>query len=71
MTTDGPAVVDAVVEVVLGDAMRERDETGAEPLAAPVQLDRLRFVGENARDPVSVLDAARGESRSDPRRALA
>ncbi len=65
----GPAVPDAVVEVGRRDPVRERDETGAEPLATPVQLDRLRLVGENARDPGSWRNAARSEPVGDPRRA--
>ena len=54
----GAAVADAVVEVGLGDAVRERHEDGAEPLAGPVQLDRLGLVREHARDAVAGLDAA-------------
>ena len=67
----GAAVPDAVVEVGLGDAVRERHEDGAEPLAGPVELDRLGLVREHARDPVAGLDAARSETAGDPRRALA
>ena len=44
---------------------------GAEPLAAPVELDRLGLVREDACDPVSGLDAACGEPGGDARRALA
>ena len=44
------AVDDAVVEIGIGDAMRKRHEDGPEPLARPVQLDRLGVVREDARD---------------------
>ena len=51
--------------------MRERDDDGAEPLAAPVQLDRLGLVREHACDTVAAAHASRGEARRDPRCALA
>ena len=65
-----PAVRDAVLEVVVRDAMRERDDDRAEPLTAPVQLDRLGLVREDACDSVSGLDAARRESGGDAGGAL-
>ena len=58
-----------------GRRSRSRCESGtktrAEPLAAPVELDRLGLVREDACDAVSGLDAARRESGGDARRALA
>ena len=46
-------------------------KTGAEPLAAPVQLDRLGLVREDARDAVAGPDAACRETAGDPCSAFA
>ncbi len=65
------AIGNAVVEVGLGDPVRERHDARAEPLAAPVQLHRLGLVREDACDPISGSDAAGREPARDARRALA
>src|SRR5262245_7389766 len=55
-------VVDAVGELPVRKAGREWDDHGAEPLAGPVQLDRLRLVREHTGDPIASFDAAPGEA---------
>ncbi len=57
-----PAVVEAVVELLVRDPPRERDEDGAGPLCSPVQERRLEPVVEHDGDPLAGLDAeAAGE----------
>jgi hypothetical protein len=60
----GTRVVDAVREIGVRDAVRERHEHGSEPLASPVQLDGLGLIGEDARNAGSDIDSVRGQPRS-------
>ena len=64
----GGAVVDAVVELGLGEAPGERHEDEPAPLRRPVEQRGLDPVVEHDRQPVAALQA---EPAGDPRGALA
>ena len=66
----GTGVADAVVEVELGNPVRQRDDRRAEPLTSPVELDELGLVREDAGDAVAAPDATCFEARCDLRRPL-
>ncbi len=67
----GARVVDAVLEVRSRDAVRERDEDGAEPLAGPEELNRLGGVAGDRGDAISLPDPFAREAGGEPRRPLA
>ena len=64
-------VLDAVLEVGLRAAPRERHEHRAEPLARPEQQDRLAAVSEHRRQAVAPSDARAGEASGQAGGALA